>query len=424
MASNSGGSTTSPPAVFTTAGEQLPPSATTYAASLIMSNYAELNGIVNPNGVDTHTFFEWGTNTSYGQVVGGGDTGHGETTIGQVYGLGGLTPNTTYHYQIFASNDLGMVTYGGDTNFTTALAGPPAGMVLIPGGSFIIGDTLDGESDAIPTNVNVSAFYMDTNLVSLSQWQTVYNWAVLQGYIFGTGIGATAANNPVQTISWEDAVQWCNARSQQSGLTPVYYTDQAFTGVLGANGNYGDTVYANWAANGYRLPTEAEWERAARGGTNGLRFPWGDYIIDAAPPSGVANYYSNGDSVPSGGYDYGSVAYPPSFAGPNPAAYYIGEPLPWTTAVGLFAPNAYGLCDMAGNLQEWCWDWYAGPPYPTGSPYLGGTDPRGPASSTGSHVTRGGSWDDPAYNLRCANRIFYMTATGDLYIGFRCVKGP
>jgi formylglycine-generating enzyme required for sulfatase activity len=292
------------------------------------------------------------------------------------------------------------------TNTTTS-----DGMVLIPAGVFTMGDTLDGDSDAIPTNVTVSAFYMDTNLVSFSQWQTVFAYATTSshGYGFYRGSGK-AANHPVQMIDWYDAVKWCNARSQQAGLTPVYYTDAGMTQVYKYGEPGDELIYANWSANGYRLPTEAEWEKAARGGLSGQRFPWGNTISESQ-----ANYYG---VLGFGGYDLGPYTdYNTNF---DTGAY------PYTSPVGSFAPNGYGLYDMAGNVTEWCWDWYDDNLSSVGSPYAGGTDPRGPASSPyDSRVLRGGCWSYFAYYTRCASRN--NGDPGYMWVqdvnGFRCVRG-
>jgi uncharacterized repeat protein (TIGR03803 family) len=276
----------------------------------------------------------------------------------------------------------------------------PPGMALIPAGAFTMGDTLDGLGDAVPISATVSAFYMDTNLVSYSQWQSVYNWATNHGYGFVNVGAGKAANHPVQTVDWYDTVKWCNARSQQAGLTPVYYMDTNLTQIY-TNGET-DAAFPNWAANGYRLPTEAEWEKAARGGLSGQRFPWGNMISE-----GQANYYG---CTTCYSYDLGPNGYN--------AAFTSRLILPYTSPVGYFAANGYGLYDMAGNVAVWCWDWY-------GTPYAGGSDPRGPATGT-NRVFRGGDWNFDAYlvfNARCANRNGTFPSVDDFTLGLRCVRG-
>ena len=209
----------------------------------------------------------------------------------------------------------------------------------------------DGSSAELPQHpVTVSAFYMGKYEVTWLEWRTVRDWAVASGlgYTDLSGRGAGKGDtHPVHSITWWEMVKWCNAKSEMAGLTPCYYKDIAQTLVFrtGTNSPYGIDDRVKWSANGYRLPTEAEWEKAARGGLSGKRFPWGDRISQSQ-----ANYYGHpGDFF----YDDGPADY--NLIGS------IGGTYPATSPVGSFAANGYGLYDMAGNLWEWCWDRYRGP---------------------------------------------------------------
>jgi formylglycine-generating enzyme required for sulfatase activity len=201
-------------------------------------------------------------------------------------------------------------------------------------------------------------------------------------------------------MTWYDAVKWCNARSEKEGRTPAYYTDAG----LSARYRTGQVApYVNWSS-GYRLPTEAEWEKAARGGASGHRFPWADADT-------ITHSQANYNALQSYPYD---LSYP---AGYHPTFNAAVEP--YTSPVGYFAPNGCELYDMAGNVMEWCWDWYSSTYY-SSSP---GTDPRGSPSGV-SRLFRGGCWTSTAITCRAAYRWGDGPSRRNSLIGFRSVLPP
>ena len=301
-------------------------------------------------------------------------------------------------YTVEAYNSAGSVQ--ASCNVTVISGTPPSGMVLVPAGTFQMGDALGGGNpDEVPVHsVYVSAFYMDKYEVTKAKWDEVCAWAIANGYSFNNAGSGKGTNHPVHTIDWYDAVKWCNARSEKEGRTPCYYTSAAKTTVYRTGQMPVANDWVRWDANGYRLPTEAEWEKAARGGLIGRRFPWGDTIQHAR-----ANYYSSSsyfyDTSPTRGYH---------------PTYAVGG-YPYTNPAGDLPPNGYGLYDMAGNVWEWCHDWYASGYY-THSP---DKDPTGPATGT-YRVLRGGSWDYDARACRSAYRL-WRSPNFTYRLGFRVV---
>ena len=276
-------------------------------------------------------------------------------------------------------------------------------MKWIPGGSFIMGDSYsEGYANELPVHgVHVSAFHMDKFEVSRALWNEVYAWGLAHGYQFDTVLAGGPTNHPVN-CSWFDAVKWCNARSEMSGSTPVYYTDAAQATVyrIGQIPLSNDAV--KWTANGYRLPTEAEWEKAARGGAAGNHFPWtsfgGNY--SAHIDGSKANYNNSGD---------------PFDNGTTPVGYYNGSQQP----PGVDMANGYGLYDMAGNVWEWCWDWLGDDWYSQAGAIQG--DTHGPVAGQ-FRLLRGSQWGDQPSSLRCASRHRETPSIMNSTVGFRCVR--
>jgi sulfatase modifying factor 1 len=253
-------------------------------------------------------------------------------------------------------------------------------LVLVTGGTFSMGCTSeqkDCSDDEKPvTRVTVNDFYMGKYAVTFDEFDA---YCAATGREKPSYEGWGRGQRPVINVSWNDAAAYCNWLSEQAGLSKVYTIS-------------GDKVTADWSANGYRLPTEAEWEYAARGGGKAVLFGNGKNVADPKEINfDASTIYSKSYSV---------------------AGEYRGRTVP----VGsLNSPNALSLHDMSGNALEWCWDWKA--PYPGGSQ----NNYRGPASGS-RRVCRGGSWFNVPQGVRVAFRYDITPGFSLNYLGFRLAK--
>ncbi len=260
-------------------------------------------------------------------------------------------------------------------------------LIVVEGGSFMRGDETGDlwEGTGPVHEVTLSSFMISPNLITQAEWK---RHMPSENYTHGKG-----DRYPVYNVSWYAILKYCNLRSMDEGLTPVYSisdsTDPAGWGYVPETDNdIWTAVVSDWNADGYRLPTDAEWEYAARGG---IHHSDGFLYSGSNDPDDVAWYDGNNGSP--GSSEYGSKP------------------------VGLKMPNQLGLYDMSGNLWEYCWDrWHT---------YQGGhlTDPRGPSSPGTARVIRGGCWAHAVFNTRVAYRGMGFTLyTKYYFIGFRVAR--
>jgi formylglycine-generating enzyme required for sulfatase activity len=240
-------------------------------------------------------------------------------------------------------------------------------MVELPGGSFLMGTSAGNPEEGPPHRVSVSPFLMDKTEVTHAMFA--------QAQLPDPSHWQENPKTPVERVRWRDAKAYCNERSRLEGLKPCY-----------------DEQTPDWdcdkSANGYRLPAEAEWEYAARAGSE----------------------------TP---YDFGSPDELRTYA------WFADNGEQKTHPVGQKKPNAWGLYDLYGNVSEWCEDVYS-PTYYQESP---ATDPAGPPSrgSDVKRVLRGGNWNASAETCRATYRQGQRTGNTDAcfatdYCGFRCVR--
>lgn len=310
-----------------------------------------------------------------GSITGGG------------WGASGSTKDTAWMSDSTGTTGDSNITGGdkdmGSTDNTSVNNISPAdikdGFIYIQGGTYEMGspDTENWRSaDETQHEVTVSSFYMSA--YELTQEEYVR--------IMGSNPSTFSGDNlPVENVSWLDAIDFCNKKSESEGLKPVYTISE-------------NNVSWDRSANGYRLPTEAEWEYACRAGTTT------PFNTQTSISADEANYYGH---YP---YDIEQNYFSQQNLSTKPGIYRET-----TVAVDSFSPNAWGLYNMHGNVSEWVWDYYGA--YDTSVK----DNPTGAASGS-LRVYRGGGWNDFAKNMRSSYRATLEQDKGSFNIGIRLVR--
>ena len=279
----------------------------------------------------------------------------------------------------------------------------PAHFAYIPGGTFDMGDhSGTGETDELPIHtVTLDSFFMSKHETTNAEYAAYLNAAMTTGEIdvvSGVVYSASDLGNVEPYFSTTSAP---NSSPDYGLYSQIDYSGGIFSSIIRDSNSmaehpvllvswYGARAYCNHYGN--RLPTEAEWEYAARGGTYYYKYPWGSDSINQT----LANYYDGGFANPLGLTSY-----------------------PYTTVTGYYGGHGgYGLSDMMGNVWEWCSDWYSDTYYGVSAV----SDPQGPATGS-ERVLRGGGWYSDETLCRIAYRGFYRPYMRRIYCGIRpCVS--
>ncbi len=245
----------------------------------------------------------------------------------------------------------------------------------------------------------ISDFEIGKYEVTYELWYTVYQWAISNGYNFAhsgregnngsDGSKPISKFEPVTLVNWRDCIVWCNAYSEMSGYKPVYNLfGDPIKDSRDSNSTVCDDAGVDWSANGYRLPTEGEWQYAAsdRGNT-----PY--------------NYASGASS----NYNSDSAC--------KKVAWYDGNSGEHTHIVGRLCSNGLGLYDMSGNVWEWCWDWYGNYPSSSMNNYRG-------SASGPDRVLRGGGWSNNSEYLQVGCHCNNNPSRVSRNLGFRLARCP